>query len=83
MVYRLFQNAAQNCNMKKVSHSELAESYKYTLTITILDNIHRPVFYLKHNVSEIGFCLRFQVEPTQLSPIDRASSFCLWSGDKD
>jgi hypothetical protein len=32
-------------------------------------------FYLKHNVSETGFCLRFQVEPTQLSPIDRASPY--------
>jgi hypothetical protein len=33
------------------------------ITITILDITHRPVFYLKHDVSEIGFCLRFQVEP--------------------
>jgi hypothetical protein len=31
-------------------------------------------FYLKHNVSETGFCLRLQVEPTQLGPIDRPSS---------
>jgi hypothetical protein len=30
--------------------------------------------YLKtHNVSETGFCLRLQVKPTQLGPIDRAS----------
>jgi hypothetical protein len=28
--------------------------------------IYRPVFYLKHEVSETGFCLRFQEEPTQL-----------------
>jgi hypothetical protein len=28
-------------------------------------------FYLKHNVSEAGFCL-FQVKPTQLGPINRA-----------
>jgi hypothetical protein len=27
-----------------------------------LDIIHRPVFYLKHDVSETGFCLNFQVE---------------------
>jgi hypothetical protein len=26
--------------------------------ITIMDISHRPVFYLKHNVSETGFCLR-------------------------
>jgi hypothetical protein len=28
--------------------------------------MHRPVFYLKHNVSETGFCLRLQVIHTQL-----------------
>jgi hypothetical protein len=30
--------------------------------ITILDIIHRPVFYLKHSVSETRFCLRLHVE---------------------
>jgi hypothetical protein len=34
-----------------------------------MDIIHRPVFYLKHNVSETGFCLRLQVDPTQMGPI--------------
>jgi hypothetical protein len=48
------------------------------ITITILDIIHRPVFYLKLNVSETGICLRLQVESTQFSPIDRAS-LCLWT----
>jgi hypothetical protein len=28
-------------------------------------------FYLKHNVSETGLCPSFQVEPTQLGPVDR------------
>jgi hypothetical protein len=28
----------------------------------------------KHNVPEIGFCIRAQVEPTQLGLIDRAST---------
>jgi hypothetical protein len=28
------------------------------ITITILDIIHRPVFYLKHDCSETGFCLK-------------------------
>jgi hypothetical protein len=41
-----------------------------------MDIIHRPAFYLKHDVLEIGLCLRLQVEPTQLLPIDRAS-LCL------
>jgi hypothetical protein len=43
------------------------------VTITILDIIHRPFFYLKHDVWETGFCLRLQVERTQLGQIDRAS----------
>jgi hypothetical protein len=37
---------------------------------------HRPVFYLKHDVSETEFCLRFQVEPTQLDSID-VTNLCL------
>jgi hypothetical protein len=41
------------------------------ITITILDIIHRPVFYLKHDVSETGLCLRIQVEPTQLDSVRR------------
>jgi hypothetical protein len=39
-------------------------------TVTVLDNIHRPVFYLKRDVSETEFCLRRQAEPTQLASID-------------
>jgi hypothetical protein len=38
------------------------------ITNTILDVIHRPVFYLKRDVSDNGFCLRLQVEPTQFGP---------------
>jgi hypothetical protein len=53
-----------------------------------LDIIHRPVFIEKHgpvyfseyNVSETGFCLRLQVKPTQLGPIDRVVPI---SGDRD
>jgi hypothetical protein len=40
-------------------------------TIIVFANIiHRPVFYLQHNVSETGFRPLYQVEPTQLGPID-------------
>jgi hypothetical protein len=46
------------------------------IIITILDIIHRPVFYLKHNVSDTGLCLRLQVEHTQLSQIDGISLCC-------
>jgi hypothetical protein len=40
---------------------------------------NRPVYFSKHNVSETGFCLRLQVKPTQLGPIDRDSP-CLRIG---
>jgi hypothetical protein len=38
-----------------------------------MDIIHRPLFYLKHNLSENGFGFRLQVEYIQLGLIDRAS----------
>jgi hypothetical protein len=41
------------------------------ITIAVLDIIYRPVFYLKHGVSETVFCLRLQVEPSQLGTIDK------------
>jgi hypothetical protein len=34
------------------------------------------------NISETGLCLRFQVEPTHLGPIYRAS-LCLRTGDHE
>jgi hypothetical protein len=46
------------------------------ITITILDIIHRPVFYLKHSVSESSFCLRLQAEPIQIGKVHRAN-LCL------
>jgi hypothetical protein len=52
------------------------------ITITILDIIRLADFYLKHDVSETGFCFRLQVEPTQMGPIGRAS-LCLRTGDGD
>jgi hypothetical protein len=35
---------------------------------------HRP-FYISKHVSETGFCLRLQVKPTQLGPIDKPSPY--------
>jgi hypothetical protein len=46
------------------------------ITITILDIIHHPVLYRKHGISETGFSLRLQEEPTQVGPLERAS-LCL------
>jgi hypothetical protein len=40
------------------------------------------LFIFQNNVSEAGFCLRLQIKPNQLGPIDRASP-CLRTGDKD
>jgi hypothetical protein len=39
----------------------LPTTYYSDTSVTILDIIHRPVFYLKRNVSETGFCLRLQL----------------------
>jgi hypothetical protein len=45
-------------------------------TCRVSGHIKRHVFYLKHASFRIlGFCLRLQVKPTQLSPIDNASPY--------
>jgi hypothetical protein len=36
---------------------------------------HCPFLFYTQDVSEPGFCLRLKVRPTQLGPIDRASSY--------
>jgi hypothetical protein len=38
--------------------------------ITILVNIRRLVYYLKHDVLETGFSTRIQVEPNLLGPAE-------------
>jgi hypothetical protein len=44
----------------------------WTLSITLCLYLKcRPVSLSNHNVSEIGFCLRLQVKPTQFGPINR------------
>jgi hypothetical protein len=55
--------------MGKCSFSLILED----ITVIILDIIYLSVSYLKHNVSESGFCLRLQVEPTQMGLIDSYS----------
>jgi hypothetical protein len=51
------------------------------ITFKILGIVHRPVFYLKHDVSETEIRLSLQVERTQLGPIDRVS-LCLRTADR-
>jgi hypothetical protein len=56
----------------------LGLSWRYiNVTITILEIIHRPVFYLKQNVSETEFYPSLLVEPVQLGPIERDNPWCL------
>jgi hypothetical protein len=52
--------------------TQIKRTHSSITSIMFLDIIHRLVHFLKkHNVSETGFCLRPQVKPTQLDPIDR------------
>jgi hypothetical protein len=47
----------------------------WTLSIGLSLYENRPVFSSEHSVSETGFCLRLQVQHTQLNPINRASPY--------
>jgi hypothetical protein len=49
--------------------TEQKEKECTALSMKISDIVHRPVFGLKHNVSETAFCLHLQVEPIQLESI--------------
>jgi hypothetical protein len=55
--------------------SERLLQWYISTNIMFLENIHRPVYTSKHNVSETVFCLCLHVKPTQLGPIDRASPY--------
>jgi hypothetical protein len=72
-MFFVFMQCAK-CDGKVIKAFYLFE--KQFVTVTILDISHRPVFYLKREVSETGFCLRLQVGPTYLGPMYIAS-FCL------
>jgi hypothetical protein len=48
------------------------------ITVTVLDIIHHPVFYLKQDVSETGFCLHLQVDRSQLGSETEVSTI-YWS----
>jgi hypothetical protein len=47
----------------------------WTFFIVLSLSKNRPVYFSKHNVSDTGICLRLQVKPTQLGPINRASPY--------
>jgi hypothetical protein len=82
----IFEECKNTSGFVNHLHQNLSLSHFYQITvsklypiitITVLGIIHRPIFYLKHDISETEFCLCLQVEPTQLGPINRAS--CLWA----
>jgi hypothetical protein len=56
-------------------------SWQWYITITVVDIIQHPVTYLKHNVLEIGFCLRLQVESTDVGPQSRIHT-CTWGTEQ-
>jgi hypothetical protein len=60
---------------KEYENREITQLTYLLLHILCCWTYSSPCFYLKHNVSETRFCLRLQVEPTQLGPIDRASPY--------
>jgi hypothetical protein len=51
---------------------QFGSSLEYGKTIVILNITNRALFDLKHSVSDIGSCLRLQVVPNQLDPVDRS-----------
>jgi hypothetical protein len=46
----------------------------FSVTFTILNNIHRPVLHLKHDVSETALCVCLQVVPSTPQDRDRMQS---------
>jgi hypothetical protein len=52
--------------------------YFWTLSIVLFYIKYRPVYISKYNDSDTGSCLRLQVKPTQLGPIDKASPYLRW-----
>jgi hypothetical protein len=61
---KLYSDA--NCELKHKNEIDAKVQVKKSTIIVFPNIMHRPVFLFKtRNVSETGFCLRLQVEPTQ------------------
>jgi hypothetical protein len=54
------------CEPNRLMLSTGLWQWHINITITILNIIHRPVFYLNHKVSGTRFCLRLQEESNQV-----------------
>jgi hypothetical protein len=67
-VLRLLHSSIKKCFLSVQASYEIIKLLcLWTLSIVLL--------FKTHNVSETGFCLRLQMTPTQLGPIDRASPY--------
>jgi hypothetical protein len=51
----------------------MAVVYEYNYFVS--EHYTPACVYLKHGVLETGFCIRLQVGPIQLSPVDRTSPY--------
>jgi hypothetical protein len=56
------------------SHMFVFSSYIRNTALIVLGIFRRPVFSLKHDVSETRFYLRLRIVPIQFGPIDSAVS---------
>jgi hypothetical protein len=56
-----------------IKKSIFPRSKRFWLRFTKQIIVGLDIFYSKLNISETGFCLRFQVEPTHLDPVDKDS----------
>jgi hypothetical protein len=54
--------------------------YKYTYKYYVFGHYPPPCLFTKRNVSETGSCLRLEVKPTKLCPMNRASPYLWTSG---
>jgi hypothetical protein len=63
----------------KISMTKTLLQYKYYVSghypSTCFYLKYLPVYISTHDVSKTGFCLRLQLEPSHLGPIDRASPY--------
>lgn len=73
------ENVEQDNHFTKIYSASFNNVKRITITV-FLDIIHvlflfktSSCFYLKHDISENGFFLSLQVEPTRMDPTDRAS----------
>jgi hypothetical protein len=67
--------ATSGIQQKQTRIHLIIQYFKIIIIIEFLDIMHHPVLFYLDYVLETGFCLRLQVEPTQLGPIDTASPY--------